>query len=95
VTIRSDQMDAVTYETGYYSMGHSSRFVNPGAYRIDSTNWSDDLETIAYLNQDNTIVVVISNRSNNRREVKVTWKSNEATFSMAGTSAATLKWTVF
>lgn len=95
VTIRSDQNDAVTYEMSYYSMGHSSKFVDPGAFRIESSNWLDDLETIAYLNQDNTIVLVISNRSSNKKDIKVTWNSHETTFSMEGISAASLKWKIF
>lgn len=94
VTIRSDTMDEVSFETSYYSMGHTSKFVDPGAYRIDSTSWLDDLETVAYLNPDNTIALVISNRSTSPRDVKVTWRNFEAKFSMEPTSAASLKWTI-
>lgn len=76
-------------------MGHSSKFVNPGAYRIDSTSWLNDLETIAYLNGDNSIAVVISNRGNTSKSVKITWRNYEATVQVAGESAATLKWNIF
>ena len=96
VTIRSDTNDAVTYEMSYYSMGHSSKFVNPGAYRIDSTTWKNDLETIAYLNSDNnTIVLVVSNRGNNPKNLRVTWKTYESRLTIQGTSAVTLKWAIF
>lgn len=78
----------------YYTIGHSSKFVDPGAFRIDSSSFRDDIETVAYLNPDSTIVVVISNRSNNRSEVKIVWKSYEATFSMEPISAASLKWNI-
>lgn len=88
-------MDAVSFETSYYSMGHSSKFVDPGAYRIDSTSWSDDVESVAYLNPDNTIALVISNRSNAKRDIKVTWRNYESELTMQPRSAATLKWSTF
>lgn len=92
LTIRSDKNDTVKYEMGYYSMGHSSKFVNPGAFRIDSNSWINDLETIAYLNSDNTIVLVVSNRGNNPKNLRVIWKTYEARLTVQGSSAATLKW---
>lgn len=87
-------MDTVSYETCYYSMGHTSKFVDPGAYRIDSTSWLDDLETVAYLNPDKSIALVISNRVNSTKDVKVTWRNFEAKFTMKPISAASLKWTI-
>lgn len=95
VTIRSDTTDSVSYEMGYYSMGHSSKFVDPGAYRIDSSSTQDNVETVAYLNPDNTIAVVLSNRNNARRSIKISWNGWEATFDMEATSAASVKWNIF
>jgi glucosylceramidase len=94
LTIRSDSMDQVNYEMAYYSMGHSSKFVDPGAVRIDSSNSPDDVETVAYLNPDNSIAVVLSNRRNDKKAVKIVWNEREAVFDMEGSSATTLKWKI-
>jgi glucosylceramidase len=92
LTIRSDTMDSVNFEASYYSMGHSSKFVLPGAYRIDSTNFQDALESVAYLNPDNTIVVVLSNRGSSSRTVRISWNGKYLGFSMTGYETASLKW---
>lgn len=42
---------------------HFSHFIKPGAVRIGVSGYTDELETTAFLNDDNTIVVVILNRS--------------------------------
>jgi glucosylceramidase len=94
ITIRSDSTDNVNYEMAYYSMGHSSKFVDPGALRIDSSNYQDNVETVAYLNPDNSIAVVLSNRRNDRRSVKIVWNGREAIFNMEGNSATSLKWRI-
>ena len=48
----------------YYSIGHFSKFVRPGAQRIEMTTWENDwLETVAFENPDNSVVMVIFNRS--------------------------------
>jgi glucosylceramidase len=91
MTIRSDQMDAVKFESGYYSMGHSSKFVDPGAYRIDSNDFFDDLENVAYYNPDKTIVVVMTNRKITNKLVKVRWNGKSMRFNIAPYGSATVK----
>ena len=56
----------------YYAIGHFSKFVKPGATRIESTTYEPDgqnVETIAYENPDGSVVVVVLNSAwgdNNR-----------------------------
>ena len=92
VTIRSDQTDSIKFEKGYYSMGHTTKFVDPGARRIES-NWSkDDLENVAYQNPDNSIVIVMSNRRSSEKQVKIIWNNKSVSFNLPAHGAATIKW---
>jgi glucosylceramidase len=92
ITIRSDIMDSISYETGYFSMGHSSRFVDPGSQRIDTNTFDDDVENVAYQNLDKTIVVVISNRTPTQRIIKIKWNFKSFQYNLPGLSAVTFKW---
>ena len=92
LTIRSDTMNSFSYETSYYSMGHSSKFVDPGAKRIESNSFENDIENVAYQNADNSKVLVISNRTPNQRNIKVRWNSKSFTYILPGKSAITFKW---
>src|SRR6185436_19004010 len=43
---------AVTRNVEYYVLGHASRFVRPGAHRIESTTGVKGLESVAFQNAD-------------------------------------------
>jgi len=92
VTIRSDATDMYSFESGYYSMGHSSKFVHPNAYRVESNTFQDDVETVAYMNADDSIVLVISNRTPNLRQLKIKWANRAFQYQMPGNAALTFKW---
>lgn len=92
ITIRSDVNDDVKYESGYYSMGHFSKFVNPDAFVITSDSYQDYLESVAFINPDNTIVVVVSNRLKEPKNVKINWNNNYILFSLDSYETVTLKW---
>lgn len=55
----------VIYESSYYYIGQFSKFILPGAKRIASSKYTDQLETSAFKNPDGSIVVVILNRTDN------------------------------
>ena len=91
VTIRSDSMDTVVYENGYYTLGHFSKYVDPNAYRISSNTFNNDVENVAFLNPDNTISVIVSSRTTNNRIVRVQWKNKYFEAYLRGLSASTFK----
>ena len=91
ITIRSDKQDDVTYERGFYSLGHFSKFVNPNAYRISSNTLNDDIESVAFLNPDSSIVVVVSNRVKSERIIQIKWRSQYFETRIPALGAATLK----
>ncbi|KAL3870680.1 hypothetical protein ACJMK2_038724 [Sinanodonta woodiana] len=46
----------------YYSIGHMSKFVQPGAIRLESPYFGwDDLHTVAFKNPDQSVVIVVVN----------------------------------
>lgn len=47
----------------YYYIGHFSRYVKTGAKRILASSFSEDLETVAFLNPDGSRVAVLLNRT--------------------------------
>lgn len=49
----------------FYYIGHFSRFIKRNARRIAFSKYTDKLEMTAFQNEDNSIVVVILNKSNN------------------------------
>lgn len=55
----------------YYYIGHFSKFIKPGARRIAFSKYTNDLEVTSFINTDNTIVVVVLNRSKNGRHINL------------------------
>jgi glucosylceramidase len=51
----------VTYGAEYYALGHVSRFVKPGAHRIEATATSAELGVAAFINADNSVVLLAHN----------------------------------
>lgn len=55
--------DEVIYESSYYYIGHFSKYIRPGAKRVASTRYTDNLEVTAFKNTDGTVAVVVLNRT--------------------------------
>jgi len=51
----------VTYGPEYYALGHVSRFVLPGAHRIEAAGNDAALDIAAFLNPDNSVVLLVHN----------------------------------
>lgn len=51
------------YTNAYYYIGHFSKFIRPGAKRINSAASRSQLLTTAFLNEDKSTVVVVMNTS--------------------------------
>ncbi|BFH59958.1 glycoside hydrolase family 30 protein [Paenibacillus azoreducens] len=82
----------VKYELDYYTMGHISKFVMPGAYRIGSTTFRDELETAAFLNRDGRTVLILSNRTEQEQTVEIDTGKGFFALTLPGGAAATAKW---
>jgi glucosylceramidase len=79
VTI-DQQTGEVTYNEEYYSFGHASKFVFPGAHRIESSlSGAGLLSHVAFQNPDGSIALIVLNTSWDQKSFSV--QSGEKTFS--------------
>ncbi len=91
IMIRSDQMDSVTYDMGFYSLGHFSKFVDPNAFRISTNTFYNDMENVAFLNPDKIIVLCVSSQTSTSRTVRVQWRNKWFEAVVPGYGATTFK----
>ncbi len=91
VVIIDRETKVVTYTGLYYYLAHFSRFIRPGAYRINCTGGSSDLNFAGFINSDNTLILNIINNGD-ETDCKVSWKNKMAVQKLAAHSITTLKW---
>jgi glucosylceramidase len=65
------------YTNIYYYLGHFSKFVKPGAKRIISSSNRDSLQTTAFINTDDTIVVIVLNTTDKETDY-ILWLNGNA-----------------
>ncbi|SFW62886.1 ricin-type beta-trefoil lectin domain protein [Amycolatopsis australiensis] len=85
---RSGQVD---YTVEYYTMGHLTKFVKPGAYRIDS-NDNSTVRNVAWKNPDGSKALIAYNSSTSAQSVRVNWGSSSFTYTLPGHTSATFTW---
>lgn len=51
----------LTYMNAFYYIGQFSKFVKPGAKRVTSSSNRDELQTVAFINNDNKLIVIVLN----------------------------------
>ncbi|MFG2039782.1 ricin-type beta-trefoil lectin domain protein [Dactylosporangium sp. NPDC048998] len=85
---RSGQVD---YTIEYYTMGHLTKFVKPGASRVDSTA-NASVPNIAYLNTDGTRALIAYNNTGSTQQVTVNWSGQHFTYSLPTKTSATFTW---
>ena len=88
----NQQTGELTYNLDYYTLGHISKFVSPGAYRIDSNTFEDDLETVAFRNVDGSKVLIVSNRTIKPKTFVVTISERTFEYTIDGEAVVTFKW---
>ncbi len=83
---------AVTRNPEYYALGHASRFVAPGAWRIASTSEPGGIETVAYRNPDGSRVLLAFNGGAATKEMTVETEGRRFAYTLAPNAAATFRW---
>lgn len=91
VTINQDTGE-VTYTLDYYALGHASKFVRPGAYRIDSNTFSGELEDVAFRNPNGSMVVLVLNSSSSEKAFMVRWSGKSFSYTLPAGAVATFTW---
>jgi glucosylceramidase len=92
VTVDTSSSPAVVrYEVEYYALGQASKFVVPGAHRVDS-NIAGPVESVAFKNPDGSIALLAYNSASSSQTFDVNWQGNAFTYTLPAGSVATFKW---
>ncbi|TDW89633.1 glucosylceramidase [Kribbella pratensis] len=95
VTLQPD--GTVSTDAEYYTIGHLSKFVKPGAVRIGSTSygttgWNGQLMSAAFRNPDGTTALVVHNENDAPRSFAVAVGDKSFEYELSGGSIATYTW---
>ncbi|WP_377272508.1 ricin-type beta-trefoil lectin domain protein [Peterkaempfera sp. SMS 1(5)a] len=85
---RSGQVD---YTVEYYDMGHLTKFVQPGAYRIASTA-NSAVPNVAWLNPDGSKALIAYNDSGATQTLRVDWGGQNFAYTLPAHTTATFTW---
>ncbi|GIG04213.1 discoidin domain-containing protein [Catellatospora coxensis] len=95
VTVQPD--GAVTTDAEYYTIGHLSKFVRPGAVRIASTSfgttgWNGQITDVAFRNPDGSTALVVHNENDDPRTFAVAVGTQQFEYTLPGGALATFTW---
>jgi glucosylceramidase len=92
--ITVDQSDgSISRRPQYYTFGHSSKFVRPGAQRIDSTDSRrHDVANVAFVNPDGSRVIIALNNGSSPNSIRVNCAGRAFEYSLPARSVATFVW---
>ncbi|MEU8702144.1 ricin-type beta-trefoil lectin domain protein [Streptomyces sp. NPDC048680] len=81
----------VDYNIEYYTMGHLTKFVRPGASRIASTA-SSTVPNVAWRNPDGSKALIAYNGGGSAQQISVNWGGSRFTYSLPARTSATFTW---
>jgi glucosylceramidase len=95
VTVQPD--GSVTTDAEYYTIGHMSKFVKPGARRIASTSfgttgWNGQIMDAAFRNPDGSTALVVHNENDDPRSFAVNVGDRTFEYTLPGGALATFTW---
>ncbi|NHA67839.1 glycoside hydrolase family 30 beta sandwich domain-containing protein [Phycicoccus flavus] len=95
VTVMPD--GTVRTDAEYYTIGHLSKFVAPGAVRIGSTSygnpaWNGQVTDVAFRNPDGSTALVVHNENDDPRSFAVRLGAQRFEYTLPGGSVATFVW---
>jgi len=87
----------VSTNAEFYTIGHLSKFVRPGAVRIGSTNygttgWNGRLTDVAFRNPDGSTALVVHNENDDPRSFTVAVGGLSFDYTLPGGALATFTW---
>ncbi|CAF0962886.1 unnamed protein product [Brachionus calyciflorus] len=92
--ISSKGIDDVKYESLFYALGHFSKFVEKDAFRIDSNTFEQILESVAFLNPDKSVVLILLSRTKYEKNISLEFKGKYFNLNIPPMSATTLKFKI-
>ena len=91
VTVNSTT-GAVTKDIEFYTLGHYSKYVLPGAVRIYSSN-TPAIASVAFQNPDGSTALIAYNSASTSQTFQVQWSTETFSYTLPATAAATFTWT--
>ncbi|MBF8187387.1 ricin-type beta-trefoil lectin domain protein [Nonomuraea sp. K274] len=85
---RAGQVD---YTIEYYTTGHLTKFVKPGAYRIDSTA-NGTVQNVAWRNPDGSKALIAHNGGTSAQSIRVDWGGQSFVYTLPARTTATFTW---
>lgn len=83
----------ISYNVEYYTLGHFSKYVLPGAVRIYSSN-TPAIASVAFLNPDGSTALIAFNNTSSSQTFQVQWGSEYAfSYTLPALAGATFTWT--
>jgi glucosylceramidase len=77
----------------YTALGHVSKFVQPGAKRIESNSFGQgSLEDVAFQNPDGSIAVIVLNTTESPIAFNLNWRGQFAQYKLGGAEVVTFFW---
>ena len=92
VVIIDRQTKKVTYTGLYYYLAHFSKFVRPGAVRIQTVGTSPGVRVMSFTSPDGGIVTEIMNNNKNAVEINLVFHAKTVALSLPAVSITTAQW---
>jgi hypothetical protein len=90
VTVNSSS-GAITYAIEYYTTGHFSKYILPGASRIYSSN-ANGIVSAAFLNPGGSKALVVFNDSTSTQGFQIQWGTQSFAYTLPSLTGATFTW---
>jgi len=91
ITVHTDVPDKVDYTIEYFTMGHYTKFVPIGSFRIDSTANSNVLNS-AFTTPDGSLVLIAYNNTTSSQSFKVVWNAQSFHYTLPINTSVTFRW---
>src|SRR5215472_15123014 len=88
----ASQPSQIVPTVDYTALAHASKFVAPGAYRVESNTFDGSLEDVAFRNSDGSLVLLVLNTSGSRAHFNIGWAGKYAAYELPGGAVATFRW---
>lgn len=86
------EKDVLDVKLSYYYIGHFSRFIKPGARRLLTTRYTQNLECCAFQNPDGEMVLVVMNQTDKQQKFELLVEGKACRMEMEAHSILTACW---
>jgi glucosylceramidase len=87
----NNQTGAITKDVEYYTLGHYSKYVLPGAKAIYSSN-VNGIVSVAFINPDSSKALIAFNDTSSSDAFTVQWGAQSFSYTLPGYAAGTFTW---